>query len=53
MLVLFVPDDITTLTEIVILTFFAVVSFVSDGVDRTHIALVIIEDVLILRIGLV
>lgn len=53
MLVFFIPDDIATLTEIVVLTLFAMVPFVPDGVDRAHIALVIIEDVLILRVGFV
>ena len=51
MLVLLVPDDIATFAEIVVFAFLAVVSFVPDWVGGAHVALVIVEDVLVFGVG--
>lgn len=53
MLMLFVPDDVATLAEIVILALFAVISFVPDRVGRAHVALVVVEEVLVFGVALV
>lgn len=53
MLMLFVPDDIATLAEIVILAGLAVIAFVPDGVGGADIALVVVEEVLLFGIGFV